>query len=322
MKMAKLVATGALGLLACIGWTGASASDPYPQRFVTLVVPFPAGGSFDVIGRLAARALSEKWGHQVVVENKPGAAGDIGAASVAKAAPDGYTLLLVSDGLLSNDSLMTRRLFDPLKDFKPVTLIARSPQVLVGGPALNTRTLVEMVKQGGGTDYRFGTAGTGTPGHLVAELLAKVSGLTLTHVPYRGGAPALTDVLGGQIELVSTGLPALIAAIQSGSVVPLAVSSEKRFPSLPDVPTMAEIAPGASVETWYGIVGPAGLPDALRDRIHADTVAVMQSPAITARLIDNGFEFVGAGPAEFSAAMARDLPRWREIVTLSGLKPQ
>jgi tripartite-type tricarboxylate transporter receptor subunit TctC len=324
MKITKVIACSMLGLLACIGTIAAKAAPAYPERFVTLIVPFPAGGSFDVIGRLAARALSEKWGQQVVVENKPGAAGDIGAASVARAAPDGYTLLLASDGLLSNDSLMTRRLFAPLKDFTPITLIARSPQVLVGGPALKAKTLTEVVQQGraAGAELHFGTAGTGTPGHLVAEMLAKTGGLKLTHVPYRGGAPALTDLLGGQIELVSTGLPALLGAIQAGSVVPLAVSSEKRFPSLPNVPAMAEIVPGVAVDTWYGIVAPAGLPDGLRDRIHADIAAVMQSQAITARLIDNGFEFVGAGPAEFAAAMARDLPRWRDIVGLSGIKPQ
>lgn len=302
----------------------AQTADPYPQRFVTLIVPFPAGGSFDVIGRVIGRGLSEKWGQQVVVENKPGAAGDIGAAQAAKAAPDGYTLLLVSDGLLSNDALLKSRPFEPLKAFAPITLVARSPQILVAGPALKARTLAELASQArtGGKTLHFGTAGTGTPGHLVAELLAKTGKLALTHVPYRGGAPALTDLLGGQIELVSTGLPALLSAIQAGSVVPLAVSSEKRFPTLPDVPAMTEIVPGVAVDTWYGIVAPAGLPDAIRDKLHADIVAVTSAPALTKRLIETGFEPASMGPKEFEAAMARDLPRWREIVALSGIKPE
>jgi tripartite-type tricarboxylate transporter receptor subunit TctC len=302
----------------------ASAADPYPQRNVTLVVPFPAGGSFDVIGRLVGRALSEKWGHQVVVENKPGAAGDIGWGNVAKATPDGYTLVLSSDGILSNEALTKRRAFDPLKSFVPITLVARSPQILVGGPALKAKTLAEVVEQGRDAklDLRVGSAGAGTPGHLIAEALAKVGRTKLRHVPYRGGAPALTDLLGGQIELVSTGLPAMLSAIRAGTVVPIAVSSEKRFPSLPNVPTMSEVVPGVDVDTWYGILGPVGLPNEIRDKIHADIVAVMRNPTVTSRLTDTGFEFVGAGPAEFSAIMQRDLPRWREIVEMSGIQPQ
>jgi tripartite-type tricarboxylate transporter receptor subunit TctC len=302
----------------------ASAADPYPQRNVTLLVPFPAGGSFDVIGRLIARSLAEKWGYQVVVENKPGAAGDIGWGNAAKAAPDGYTLVLASDGILSNEALTKKRAFDPLKSFTPITLVARSPQILVGGPALKAKTLAEVVAQGRDTaiDLRFGTAGAGTPGHLVVELLNKVGNTKIRHVPYRGGAPALTDLLGGQIQLVSTGLPAMLPSIQAGSIVPIAVSSEKRFPSLPNVPSMNEAVPGVAVDTWYGVIGPAGLPNEIRDKIHADIVAVMSTPSITTRLTDTGFEFVGSGPAEFSAIMQRDLPRWREIVEMSGIKPE
>lgn len=302
----------------------ASAADPYPQRNVTLVVPFPAGGSFDVIGRLVARALSEKWGTQVVVENKPGAAGDIGWGHAAKATPDGYTLVLASDGILSNEALTKKRAFDPLKNFVPITLVANSPQIMVGGPALKAKTLAEVVAQGRNpaVDLRFGTAGAGTPGHLVTELLAKVGNTKLRHVPYRGGAPALTDLLGGQIELVSTGLPAMLSAVKAGSIVAIAVSSEKRFPSLPNVPAMSEVVPGVAVNTWYGILGPAGLPNEIRDKIHTDIVAVMRNPSVTTRLTDTGFEFVGSGPAEFSAVMQRDLPRWREIVEMSGIQPQ
>jgi tripartite-type tricarboxylate transporter receptor subunit TctC len=314
-----------LGLMPWMVWVApATAADPYPQRNVTLVVPFPAGGSFDVIGRLVGRALSEKWGYQVVVENKPGAAGDIGWGNAAKATPDGYTLVLASDGILSNEALTKKRAFDPLKNFTPITLVANSPQVLVGGPALKAKTLAEVVALGRNpaVDLRFGSAGAGTPGHLVAELLAKVGNTKLRHVPYRGGAPALTDLLGGQIELVSTGLPAMLSAIQAGSIVAIAVSSEKRFSSLPNVPAMREVVPGVGVNTWYGILGPAGLPHEIRDKIHADIVAVVGNPTITSRLTDTGFEFVGSGPAEFSAVMQRDLPRWREIVELSGIKPE
>lgn len=302
----------------------ASAADPYPTRNVTLVVPFPAGGSFDVIGRLIARSLAERWGYQVIVENKPGAAGDIGWGNAAKATPDGYTLVLASDGILSNEALTKKRAFDPLKGFTPITLVARSPQILVGGPALKAKTLAEVVELGrdAKVDLRFGSAGAGTPGHLVAEALAKVGKTKLRHVPYRGGLPALTDLLGGQIELVSTGLPAMLSAINAGTIVPIAVSSEKRFPSLPNVPTMAEVVPGVDVDTWYGVLGPAGLPNDIRDKIHADIVATMRTPTITSRLTETGFEFVGSDHAQFAAIMQRDLPRWREVVEMAGIKPE
>jgi tripartite-type tricarboxylate transporter receptor subunit TctC len=320
----KALIVAFVGVLATAFSQSSQAQERYPQRHVTLVVPFAAGGSFDVIGRIIARGLSEKWGQQVIVENKPGAAGDIGAAQVAKSAPDGYSLLLVSDGLLSNDALAKARPFDPLKSFTPITLAARSPQILVAGPASKIRSLSELVAQAhtGGRILNYGTAGSGTPGHLVVELLAKSGKLNLAHVPYRGGAPALSDLLGSQIELVSTGLPALLGAIHAGSIVPLAVSSEKRFPSLPNVPAMAEVVPGVAVDTWYGVVGPAKLPTNLRDQIHADIVSVLTSPTLSKRLIDMGFEPTNLGPADFEAAMARDLPRWREIVALAGIKPE
>ena len=174
----------------------------------------------------------------------------------------------------------------------------------------------------GKTDLRYATAGPGTPGHLAVELLMAKTGTKLRHIPYRGGALALTDLLSGQVEMVSTGLPALLSTVRAGTIVPLAVSTEKRSPALPNVPAMVEAAPGVYVDTWYGFLAPAGLPDAVAAKIHADVVAVMRSPALLARIEEQGFEFVGEGPAELRALMVRDLPRYQEMLSIAGVKAE
>lgn len=313
-----------LSLAAALIVTASGAlAQTYPDRVVRLVVPFPAGGSYDVIARLISAPLSERWGRQVVVDNKGGAAGEIGAAAVASAPADGYTLLLFGDGILINQGLIKTRAFHPLKNFTPVTLVARSPQVLVASRGLNVSSLAELVTRAkdGKTDLPFGTAGSGTPGHLAAELLAAKSGLPLRHVPYRGGAPALADLLGNHLGLVATGLPALIGSIQAGSIVALAVSSEKRSALLPNVPAMNESVPGVFLDTWYGILAPAGLPETIARKIHTDVSAVLQAPEMSSKLAEQGFEFVGDGPEQLKRVMERDLPRWQEVIDLAGIKP-
>jgi tripartite-type tricarboxylate transporter receptor subunit TctC len=229
---------------------------------------------------------------------------------------EAYANFLINQGLIKN------RAFDPLRSFAPVSLVARSPQLLVARRGINASKLSDILTlaRDKKADVIYGTAGAGTPGHLAAELLAAKSGAALRHVPYRGGAPALTDLLAEQIDLVSTGLPALIANVRAGSVVPIAVSSEKRSAILPDVPAMNEMVPGVFVDTWYGILAPAGVPDAIVAKIHTDVVAVMSSPQVAQRLTEQGFERVGAGPTELRALMERDLPRWQEIVSLAGIK--
>ena len=304
-------------------WTSIASAQSYPSRVVTMVVPFPPGGSYDVVGRLIAQGLSERWKKQVIIENKGGVAGDIGAYRVATAASDGYTLLLWGDGILINQALLSKRQFDATKSFEAVTLAARSPQLLVARKGLNINDLARLlqVAKDNKTDVRFGTAGAGTPGHLAAELLAAKSQSALRHVPYRGGAPALTDLLAEQIELVSTGLPALISSVRSGAVVPIAVSSEKRSPILPDVPSMNEIVPGVFLDTWYGILAPAGTPHDIIAKISGDVSEVLKDANIRERLKEQGFEVVGSSPEELRSLMVRDLPRWKDIVELARLKP-
>ncbi|MDH7795161.1 MULTISPECIES: tripartite tricarboxylate transporter substrate-binding protein [unclassified Beijerinckia] len=321
--MKRLILTAAALIVSATGIATGVLAQTYPDKVVRMVVPFPAGGSYDVIARLIGAGLGERWGQQIVIDNKGGAAGEIGAAAVATAAPDGYTLLLFGDGILINQGLMKNRAFHPLKSFSPVTLVARSPQVLVASQSLNVTSLTELVarSKAGKLDLPFGTAGSGTPGHLAAELLAAKSGLPLRHVPYRGGAPALADLLGNHLGLVSTGLPALIGSIQSGSIIPLAVSSEKRSTLLPNVPAMNESVPGVFLDTWYGILAPAGLPDPIAQKIYTDVSAVMRAPEMSTKLAEQGFEFVGGSPEELKGVMERDLPRWQEVIDLAGIKP-
>jgi tripartite-type tricarboxylate transporter receptor subunit TctC len=209
-----------------------------------------------------------------------------------------------------------------VKSLAPVSLVARTAQLLVGRSTLQAKTLTELIALGkdGKTDLRYATAGPGTPGHLAVELLMAKTGTKLRHIPYRGGALALTDLLSGQVEMVSTGLPALLSTVRAGTIVPLAVSTEKRSPALPTVPAMIEAAPGVYVDTWYGFLAPAGLPDAIAAKIHADVVAVMRSPTLLARIEEQGFEFVGEGPADLRALMVRDLPRYQEMLSIAGVK--
>jgi len=294
-----------------------------PQSSVLrFVVPFPPGGSYDMLARTIAQGLSERSSQKVVVENRAGGNGEVGTTFVAKAAPDGCTLVFWGDGILINQGTVESRAVDVLKDFAAVTMVARTAQTLVARADFRARSLPSLIELGkrAGEDIRYATAGIGTPGHLVVELLNAKSGSRLRHVPYRGGALALSDLLGGHVELVSTGLPALIGQIQSGALIALAVSPDRRTPVLPDVPTMAEIAPGVSFDTWYGFLAPAGTPDQVRNKVHAEIAAIMRMPAIAPKLVEQGFEIVDLGPTELRSLMERDLPRLMEVVAIAGLK--
>jgi tripartite-type tricarboxylate transporter receptor subunit TctC len=308
--------------LLCMA-TAIGPAQACPQSSVLkFVVPFPPGGSYDMLARTIAQALGERSSQKVVVENRSGGNGEVGTTFVAKAAPDGCTLVFWGDGILINQGTVETRAVDILKDFTAVSMVARTAQTLVARADFRARTLPALIALSGraGEDIRYATAGVGTPGHLVIELLNAKSGSKLRHVPYRGGALALSDLLGGHVELVSTGLPALIGQIQSGALITLAVSPEKRTPVLPDVPTMAEVAPAVSFDTWYGFLAPAGTPDPVRGKLHAEIAAIMRVPTIASKLVEQGFEIVDLGPPELRGLMERDLPRLMEVVALAGLK--
>jgi tripartite-type tricarboxylate transporter receptor subunit TctC len=318
--MKRLIAT----LIAVFVLSGMAAAQTFPQRLVRIVVPFPPGGSYDILARNIAQGLSETWGQQVVVENRAGGNGEVGTAAVAASPPDGYTMLFWGDGILIAQGLVKNRAVDAIKSFAPVTLVARTSQALVARADFRAKDLPALLAlaKDGSVDVRYATAGVGTPGHLAVELLNAKSGGKLRHVPYRGGALALTDLLSGQIDLVSTGLPALIEHIRAGSIIPLAVSPEKRSKVLATTPTMNEVVPAVFIDTWYGFLAPAGTPDAVIAKIHTDIAAVTRGPAFVKRIEEQGFELVDVGPGELRALMERDLPRWLEIIALAGVKSE
>lgn len=293
-----------------------------PQSSVLhFVVPFPPGGSYDVLARNIAEGLSARTGQKILVENRSGGNGEVGTAFVAKSARDGCTLVFWGDGIIINQVTVPNRQVDVIKDFAPVALVARTAQTLVARAdfkAKNLKELIELSRQPG-ADIRYATAGVGTPGHLVIELLNSKTGSRLRHVPYRGGALALTDLLGGHVDLVSTGLPALMGQIKSGQIVAVAVSPQKRTAILPDVPTMSEIAPGVYFETWYGFLAPVETPPAVIEKLHTDIAAVMKVPALSNKLVEQGFEILDEGPAQLQELVRNDLTRLREIVEISGL---
>jgi tripartite-type tricarboxylate transporter receptor subunit TctC len=306
------------GALAGLATGARPASAAFPDRQVKLVVPFPAGGSYDVIGRVLAERLSAKWGQTVIIENRPGASGNLGSQLVAQAAPDGLTLLLFGDGLLINQSLFERVPFDVLRDFAGITLIATSPQVFVVHKDAPYKTPLDFVGASG--DLIYATAGPGTPGQLAGELFKRKTGAKLRHVPYRGGAPALNDLLGRQVQAVYTGLPACLGLLKSGEIRALAVSSAARTPAAPDVPSFSEFIPGYDVDTWYGLLAPKRTPTAIVKQIAEDMRELLKDEALRRRLLEQGFETKGSTPEELDAKLKDDLPRWRDLVVEAGAK--
>ena len=317
--MNKLL-TGSVLALSALLMNSASAQSAYPDRPVRIVVPFAPGGSFDLIARDLSTRLAALWGQPVVIDNRAGAGGNIGAKAVIAAPADGYTLLFWGDGVLANPLLYATPPFDALRDLSGVALVATAPQVLVSNPRHGPATMKEVLaaKQ----TLNYGTAGNGSPGHLAAELMRREGAAQLNHVPYRGGAQALTDLMSGQIQLVSTGLPACITLIKSGEIQAVAVSSKSRIKILPNVPTVAETIAGYEVDTWFGFMAPKGTLEAVRNKIAADLRKVMADPALQEKLVNGGFVPTISTPAELDAKMLRDLEFWRAQVAKSGAKAE
>jgi tripartite-type tricarboxylate transporter receptor subunit TctC len=309
------------GILASLVMASAgSALAQYPVKVVRLVVPFPPGGSYDVIGRQVAQKLAVKWNQAVIVENTSGAGGNIGARVVATAAADGYTLLFWGDGLLTNPLLYENPPFEATRDFSGISLVASSPQVLVSNPKGSLATLQDVLRSP--KELTYGTAGNGTPGHLAAELMKRRGPAKLQHVPYRGGSPAIVDLMGGQIDLVSTGLPACIGYIKSGALKALAVSSKQRSAALPNVPSVSEFIAGYDVDTWYGILGPKAMPLEIREKIATDVKAILLDPVFQRTLLEGGLVPVSSTPEELDAKLVKDLPGWQQMVKDSGARAE
>jgi tripartite-type tricarboxylate transporter receptor subunit TctC len=315
IKMLRCALVGA-GLAAIVA--GAAAQGAYPNRTIRWIVPYNAGGGADALARVIAPALSKELGQSVVIDNKPGAAGAIGATEAARAAPDGYTIFSGDNGtLIYNPALFKKLQYDPAKDFAPVSLMGRLPTILVAGPAATAKDVKELVQQAKAAPGKmsFASAGTGSPHAMAMELFRKEAGLDMIHVPYRGGALSLQDVAAGQVPVTMTDYAGGGGLIKSGKVRPLAVANAKRLPQLPDVPTFAELGyPQVLAEAFGALVVPARTPPEVIAKLQAAVQAAVHDPGVQARLVEIGYEPVGGTAQQLSAMLQQDIPRWHKLI--------
>lgn len=317
-----LALAGASALLAGLGATPAQAQD-FPSKPIRLVVPFTPGGVTDTGARVVAERLGARLGQQVVVDNRPGASGNIGTQAVAGAAPDGHTLVLGFDGtLVINPHVFAKVPFDTLRDFVPISKIGDTALVIVTHPSVPAKTLPELIAYskslGGGLSY--GSSGTGGTPHIAAEMLKVKTGAKFVHVPYKGGGQALTDVVGGQLPMLYTAVAGALPFIERGQVRAIAISSAQRLASLPEVPTVAETVPGFEVSSWIGLLAPAKTPKPIVERIQRELHAVVNEPAVRERLAKLGISAVGSTPAEFTQQIQADLKKYAQVVKEAGIK--
>ncbi|MEO5771002.1 MAG: tripartite tricarboxylate transporter substrate binding protein [Burkholderiaceae bacterium] len=294
-----------------------AAAQAWPTKPVRMVVPFAAGGSTDVIARMLGQRLTEKWGQTVVIENRAGAGGNLGADAVAKASPDGYTLLMASGSITINPNLYAKMPFDTRKDLHPVSNVAGGPMLVVvsaRSPIQTTKDLIAAAKAKPGA-MSYGSAGVGSQTHLAVENFSDVAGIDLQHVPYKGEAPAYTDLISGQTQMMIGNIAAAAALLGPDRLRAVAVTGKLRSPLLPDVPTVAESGlPGFENTGWFGLLAPAGTPAAVVDKVHRDTAAVLAETQFKARLYVLGMAPVGSSPAEFARQMDAELARWAQVV--------
>jgi tripartite-type tricarboxylate transporter receptor subunit TctC len=297
-------------------------ADAYPNKPVKVIIPFPPGGPTDVLGRIVAQGLAAKLGQPFVVENRPGASGMIGATQVAKGPADGYTLLINASLHVINPSLYPKMQHDPIKDFAPVSQIADVPMVLVvskTNPAKNLKDVIAQAKANNG--LTFASSGNGTAPHLAGEAFNVAAGLKLTHVPYKGSAPALTDVMGGHVTMMFDPLASSTPFIQNGSLRPIAVTTAKRVPTLPDVPTVAESGlPGYEISTWYGVWAPANTPKDIVAKLSGEIAKLVKEPEVAKRIMELGSIPVGSTPSAFAAYNRSEQIKFDKIVKQSGAK--
>jgi tripartite-type tricarboxylate transporter receptor subunit TctC len=300
-----------------------AVAQTFPSKAVRLVVPFAAGGSTDIIGRTLGQKLNEMWGQPVVVDNRPGGSTVIGTDVVAKAAPDGHTLLITPAPFTIVPSLVAKLPYDPAKDFEPITLINTTPLVIVvhpGVPAKSVKELIALAKRRPGA-LNYGSSGSGGSNHLAGELFNAMAGVKLVHIPYKGNAPALIDLIGGHVDVVFNGLTSAMPFIKSGKLRALAVTSIARAGSLPEMPTLDELGlRGFQAVAWNGLTAPARTPKDIIARINADVLKVVRSPELVERLKAEGSDPVGNSPAEYSAFLRDEIAKWARVIRFAGVK--
>jgi len=314
----------ALAMTAAISG-GAAAADPasYPDRPIRVVVPYPPGGGTDVIARIVQEKLRQHLGQTIVIDNRGGAAGSIGTEVVAKAEPDGYTVLFTLNSHTINPAIYSKLPFDTEKDFAPVAMVASLPQILVANPKFAPASVKEVVAlaKSQPDSLPYASVGNGSPGHLAGELFKLRTGTKLTHVPYRGGGPAVIDVMGGQVPLLWVSIPAAANYVKQGKLKPLAVSTAKRSRAFPDVPTIQESGiPDFEVDSWYAVFMPAGTPKAIIAKWNAAINAAVKDPDIQEKLLQQGSEGVGGTPEALGKAVTMELVKWKKLAADANIK--
>jgi tripartite-type tricarboxylate transporter receptor subunit TctC len=307
----------------CLGIACANAQS-YPVKPIRIIVPFPAGGIADLFGRVIGQKFHETWGQPAVVENRPGAGGNIGAEVVAKSPPDGYTLVTGSIGTHAvNVSLFSKLPYDPIRDFAPVSLIMEAEGLLVVHPSVPVRTVKELIALAKARpgQLAYASAGYGTAAHLSGELFKSMAKVDMVHVPYKGNVPAITDLIAGQTSLLFATMPTVLPQVQAGRLKALAVTSSARAPAAPQLPTIAEAAlPGYSVTNWIGVFAPAGTPRDVIVKLNREIVRIMQAPDIQKRLANEGAKFTPLTPDEFTAFVKAEIAKWAKVVKEAGIR--
>jgi tripartite-type tricarboxylate transporter receptor subunit TctC len=317
VRLAAVLAT-----VATLASGGAARAEDFPSKPIRLVVPFTPAGATDILARIVAQHLTQAWSQQVVVDNRPGAAGNIGTEIVAKSPADGYTLLMATISTHGiNPSLYKKIGYDAVKDFQPVSLVAMVPNVLEVNPGVEAKSVQELIAlaKANPGKLNFASSGSGTSIHMSGELFKLMTGVDIIHVPYKGSAPALTDLLGGQVQMMFDNLPASISHIRAGKLRPLAVTSDHRSAALPDVPTMAEAGlPGYEATAWFGLLAPAGTPRPIVDKMSAEIAKGIKTKEGQAQIAEQGAEPVGSTPEEFGTLIKGELEKWAKVVKASG----
>ena len=315
----------AVVLVVAVLLTSANASlaQSYPDKPIRIVVTFPAGGPTDAVARPISQSLSSTWGQPVIIDNRGGAGGIVGTEIVAHSAPDGYNLLIGTAGGMSiNPSLHAKLSYDPFKDFAPISMLVINPQILVAHPALaasNVRELVALAKSKPG-QLNFASSGTGTATHLGLELFKAATGINVVHVPYKGGAPALTDLIAGQVQLLFISIPSVMPQVKAGRLKAIAVSSARRSLSAPEVPTVAESGyPGFEYVNWNALFAPAATPRAIISKLNTEVVKIMRDPDLAQKLVGQGAEPAPGTPEQLAQYMRVDFDRWRKVIRAAGI---
>ena len=318
MKLSRQTMAG----LVLAAFCGAAAAQNYPAKTVRMVVGYPPGGPTDVLARIVSQKLTQTWGQQVIVDNRPGASGMIGAEFTARAAPDGYTLLMVPVTYAVTPSLFSKMTYDVEKDLAPVAQVAAAPFILVVHPTLPVKTVKDLITLARSRpgQLNFASASTGGMPHLAGELFNSMTGVKMVHIPYKGAAPATTDLLSGQITLMFNNMLSAMPQVKAGRLRAVAVTSLKRSAAAPELPTIAETVPGYEANGWYGAFAPAATSKDLINRVNAEMNRIMKMPDVTQRLAGDGVEAVGTTPEQFGAYLKQEIAKWGKVVKASGAK--